>query len=201
MLSLPNDGRHRTPDAAPQERRQKTLEALTRNVETISGHAPVVLLFEDVHWADPSTLEALGRVVDTLNALRVLLLVTFRHEFVAPWIGRPHVTALTVNRLAPRETGMLIERVARGVPIAENLRRHIMGRADGIPLFVEEMTKAVLEAGGEDRARRDARRPRQPPCLADVAARSSGIGPQRGADRGGDRTGVFVRLAEASDRP
>ena len=153
MLSLPNDGRHRTPDAAPQERRQKTLEALIRNVETISGHAPVVLLFEDVHWADPSTLEALGRVVDTLNALRVLLLVTFRHEFAAPWIGRPHVTALTVNRLASRETGMLIERVARGVPIAENLRRHIVGRADGIPLFVEEMTKAVLEAGGEDRAR------------------------------------------------
>jgi predicted ATPase len=78
--------------------------------------------------------------------------VTFRQEFAAPWIGRPQVTALTVNRLAPRETSMLIERVARGVPIAEKLQRHIMGRADGIPLFVEEMTKAALEARGEGHA-------------------------------------------------
>jgi predicted ATPase len=136
----------------PQERRQKTFEALIRNIETISTHAPVLLLFEDVHWADPSSLEALGRLVDAIVALRVLLLVTFRQEFAAPWIGRPQVTALTVNRLAPRETSMLIERVARGVPIAEKLQRHIMGRADGIPLFVEEMTKAALEARGEGHA-------------------------------------------------
>ena len=85
---------------------------------------------------------------------RVLLFVTFRPEFAAPWIGRPHVTALTINRLAPREVMALIDRVAGDRPLAANIRQDIVERADGIPLFVEEMTKAVLEAEGEGAAAR-----------------------------------------------
>ena len=107
---------------------------------------------EDAHWADPSSLEVFGRLVDKIDALRVLLFVTFRPEFAAPWIGRPHVTALTINRLAPREVMTLIERVAGNRPLPDNIRQDIVERADGIPLFVEEMTKAVLEAEDESAA-------------------------------------------------
>jgi class 3 adenylate cyclase/tetratricopeptide (TPR) repeat protein len=152
MLSLPNDGRFPASDLAPPERRRKTLEALSRNIETISRDCPVLMVFEDAHWADPSSLEALSRLVDRVNCLRVLLFVTFRPEFVAPWVGRPHVTALAINRLAPREAGVLIERVAGGRPIAERVLRHIIERSDGIPLFVEEMTRAVLETEDEGSA-------------------------------------------------
>ena len=95
------------------------------------------------------SLEAIGLLVDKIEALRLLLFVTFRPEFVPPWAGRPHVTALTINRLAPREVIALIYRVAGDKPLAANIRQDIVERADGIPLFVEEMTKAVLEAEGE----------------------------------------------------
>jgi len=107
------------------------------------------MIFEDAHWADPSSLEVFGRLVDRINGLRVLLFVTSRPEFAAAWIGRPHVTALAIRRLAPSEAMALIERVAGNRPLAVNIRQDIVERADGIPLFVEEMTKAVLEAEDE----------------------------------------------------
>ncbi|HKF08167.1 MAG TPA: AAA family ATPase, partial [Xanthobacteraceae bacterium] len=91
MLSLPNDGRYPALEPMPQQRRQKTLEALTAQIETLSRQSPVLMVFEDAHWADPTSLEAFGRVVDRIRTLRVLLLVTFRPEFEAPWVGRPYV--------------------------------------------------------------------------------------------------------------
>ena len=154
MLSLPNDGRFPALDLAPHQRRQRTLAALARRIEGIARETPVLMVYEDVHWADPSSLEAIGLLVDKIEALRLLLFVTFRPEFVPPWAGRPHVTALTINRLAPREVIALIDRVAGGKPLAANIRQDIIERADGIPLFVEEMTKAVLEADGESAAAR-----------------------------------------------
>jgi hypothetical protein len=152
LLSLPNDGRHPALDLAPQQRRQKTLEALIGWIETIARGAPVLMVFEDAHWADPSTLEAFGRLVDKMDSVRVLLLVTFRPEFAEPWTVRPHVTSVMINRLTAREVAALIERVAGARPLAESIRHDIVERADGIPLFVEEMTKAVLEAEGEGAA-------------------------------------------------
>jgi class 3 adenylate cyclase/predicted ATPase len=154
MLSIPNDGRYPPPDLAPHQRREKTLAALIRRIEGIARQTPVLMVYEDVHWADPSSLEAIGRLVDKIEALPLLLFVTFRPEFVPPWVGRPHMTALTINRLAPCEVLALIDRVAGDRPLAENLRQDIVERADGIPLFVEEMTKAVLEAEGEGVAAR-----------------------------------------------
>src|SRR6201986_818304 len=109
MLSLPNNGRYPTLDLAPEQRRQRTLQALVSQMEVLARQTPVLMIFEDAHWADPSSLEVLGRLVDRMDRLRVLLFVTFRPEFAAPWIGRPHVTALTINRLAPREVVGLIE--------------------------------------------------------------------------------------------
>jgi class 3 adenylate cyclase/predicted ATPase len=154
MLALPNDGRYPVLKLAPQQVRQKTLEALIAQIEAISRQSPVLMIFEDAHWADPSSLEVFGRLVDRINGLRVLLFVTSRPEFAAAWIGRPHVTALVISRLAPSEAMALIERVAGNRPIAANIRQDIVERADGIPLFVEEMTKAVLEAEDESAAER-----------------------------------------------
>jgi tetratricopeptide (TPR) repeat protein len=114
------------------------------------------MIFEDAHWTDPTSLETFGRVVDKVRSLPVLLIVTFRPEFEAPWIGRPYVTALTINRLAHRDIEAMIDRVVGNKLIPAGVRKDIIERTDGIPLFVEEMTKAVLEAGSEDTAHRTA---------------------------------------------
>ena len=154
MLSLPNDGRYPTLELAPQQRRQRTLETLIAQAGALARDNPVLMILEDAHWADPTSLEVVGRLLDKIDRLRVLLFVTFRPEFEAPWMGRPNVTALTINRLAPREVMTMIDGVARNRPVAENIRQDIVERADGIPLFVEEITKAVLEAESEGAAAR-----------------------------------------------
>ena len=152
MLSLPNDGRYPVLDLVPQQRRQKTLEALGSQIETLSRANPVLMIFEDAHWADPTSLEAFGRAVDRVAHLRVLLIVTFRPEFEPPWIGRPHVTFLSINRLARRDIDVMIDSVIGNKSLPASIRKDIIERTDGIPLFVEEMTKAVLEAGSEGAA-------------------------------------------------
>jgi predicted ATPase/class 3 adenylate cyclase len=156
MLSLSNDGRYPTVALDPQQRRQRTLETLIAQIETLTRQNPVLMIFEDAHWTDPTSLEVFSRVVDRVRALRALLIVTFRPEFEPPWIGQPHVTALTINRLMEREIGAMIDRVAGNKPLPANIRQDIIERTDGIPLFVEEMTKAVLETESEGEARRTA---------------------------------------------
>ena len=156
MLSLPNDGRYPALDLTPPQRRQKTLEALSVQMEALARLNPVLMICEDAHWTDPTSLEAFGRTVDRIRSLRALLIVTFRPEFEPPWIGRPHVTALTLNRLAQRDIDAMIDRVVGNKLVPANIRRDIIERTDGIPLFVEEMTKAVLEAESEGEARRTA---------------------------------------------
>jgi class 3 adenylate cyclase/tetratricopeptide (TPR) repeat protein len=152
MLLLPNDGRYPALNLEPQQRRQKTLEALTAQVEVLSRQNPLLMIFEDAHWTDPTSLETFGRVVDRVRSLPVLLIVTFRPEFAPPWIGRPHVTALTINRLAQRDIDAMIDGVVGNKLLAASLRQDIIERTDGIPLFVEEMTKAVLEADSQTAA-------------------------------------------------
>ena len=112
------------------------------------------MIFEDAHWTDPTSLELFGRIVDRIPTLRVLLIVTFRPEFEPPWIGRPYVTPLTINRLAEREVGAMIDGVIGKKSLPANVRQDIIERTDGIPLFVEEMTRAVLEAKDEQAAER-----------------------------------------------
>jgi class 3 adenylate cyclase len=111
MLSLPNDGRYPALELTPQQRRQRTLVALVLQIEAISRQNPLLIIFEDAHWTDPTSLELFGRIVDKIPTLRVLLIVTFRPEFEPPWIGRPLVTALTMNRLGQREIGAMIDHV------------------------------------------------------------------------------------------
>jgi len=156
MLSLLNDGRYAALELTPQQRREKTLEALNRQVEALARSRPVLIIFEDAHWADPTSLEAFGRTVDRIATLPALLIETFRPEFEAPWVGQQHVTSLALNRLGHRDVGSLIDRVVGNNLLPTNTRQDIIERTDGIPLFVEEMTKAVLEAGSEREARQTA---------------------------------------------
>ena len=156
MLSLPNDGRYPALDLTPEQRRQRTLQALLSQMAALSLKNPVLMILEDAHWSDPTSLEVFGRVVDRVPTLRVLLLVTFRPEFTPPWIGQPHVTALTLNRLPKRDIDAMIDGVVGNKHLPASIRQDIIERTDGIPLFVEEMTKAVLEAGSEDAAQRTA---------------------------------------------
>jgi class 3 adenylate cyclase/predicted ATPase len=154
MLSLANDGRYPALELTPQQRRQETLDALVLHVAGLARQNPVLMILEDAHWIDPTSLELFGRIVDKLSTLRVLLMVTFRPEFEPPWIGRPYVTTLTINRLAERDIEAMIDRVVGNKFIPASVRQDIIERADGIPLFVEEMTKAVLEAESESAAQR-----------------------------------------------
>ena len=156
MLSLPNDGRYPALDLTPEHRRHRTLEALVSQMEALTRQNPLLMIFEDAHWTDPTSLEAFGRTVDRIKTLPVLLIVTFRPEFAPPWIGGPHVTALTINRLAQRDIDAMIDGVVGNKLLAASIRQDIIERTDGIPLFVEEMTKAVLEAGSEIDAQRTA---------------------------------------------
>ena len=152
MLSLTNDGRYPTIELTPQLRRQRTLEALTAQMEALTRTGPVLMIFEDVQWIDPTSLEALGRAVDQIRSVRLLLIMTFRPEFDPPWIGSPHVTALTINRLGRRDIEAMISRVVGDKLLPPSIQQDIIERTDGIPLFVEEMTKAVLEAESEGAA-------------------------------------------------
>ena len=156
MLSLQNDGRYPKLDLTSEQRRQRTLSALVSQMEALARQNPVLVIFEDTHWTDPTSLELFGRIVDRIPSLHVLLIVTFRPEFDPPWLGRSYVTALTLNRLGQRDIGAMIDSVAANKLLPANIRHGIIERADGIPLFVEEMTKAVLEAESEEAARRTA---------------------------------------------
>jgi class 3 adenylate cyclase/predicted ATPase len=154
LLSLPNDGRYPPVEVEPQLRRQKTLKALSAQIEALARINPLLAIFEDAHWADPTSLELFARTVELAVNNRLLILVTFRPEFTPPMVGRPHVTELALHRLAPRDIDLLIEGVAGSRSLPAGIRQDIIERTDGIPLFAEEMTKAVLDAEGESDAQR-----------------------------------------------
>jgi len=156
MLSLPNDGRYPLLELTPRQRRERTMDALIRRSEALSGSVPVLVVLEDAQWADPTSLEVFGRLMKWIASHRVLLIVTFRPEFDPPWIEQSHVTAVILNRLAPGEVDAMIDHIVGDNPLPANIRKDIIERTDGIPLFVEEMTKAVLEAESEPEARRTA---------------------------------------------
>jgi tetratricopeptide (TPR) repeat protein len=153
ILSLSNDGRYASLDLTPQQRRNRMLESFVEQIEALSRDDPVLMILEDGHWADPTSLEAFGRVADRIASLCVLLIVTFRPEFDAPWIGRPHVTALILNRLPVGGIEAIINQLVGDRPVPATVRQDIIRRSDGIPLFVEEMTKTVVEAESEGAAK------------------------------------------------
>ncbi len=146
LLSLPASARRPLPNLSPQRKKERTLEALIRQLEGLARRQPVVMLFEDAHWSDPTSRELLALAVDRVLSLRVLLIVTFRPEFQPPWIGQPQVTMLALNRLNRRDGISLVGQIA-GKALPDIVIDQIVDRTDGVPLFVEELTRSVLESG------------------------------------------------------
>lgn len=129
----------------PQRRRQRVLDALLQQIEGLAQSRPVLLIFEDVHWSDPTTLEFLTMMMERIPTLPILAIITFRPEYQPPWIGQPQVTMMALNRLGRRERMVLISHITGGKALPAELLEQIVTRTDGVPLFVEELTKAVME--------------------------------------------------------
>jgi class 3 adenylate cyclase/predicted ATPase len=147
LLSLPASERRPLPNFTPQRKKERTLAALIRQLEGLARRQPVLMVFEDAHWIDPTSRELLDLAVERVRSLPVLLIVTFRPEFQPPWPGQPQVTMLVLNRLDRHERTVLIGRIAGGKALPDQLVAQIVDRTDGVPLFVEELTKSILESG------------------------------------------------------
>jgi class 3 adenylate cyclase len=147
LLSLPASERHPLPNLSPQRKKERTLEALIRQLEGLARQQPVVMVFEDAHWIDPTSRELLDLTVERVRSLPVLLIVTFRSEFQPPWTGQPQVTTLALNRLLQHDRSVLVAQIAGGKALPDEVADQIINRTDGMPLFIEELTKSVLESG------------------------------------------------------
>jgi DNA-binding winged helix-turn-helix (wHTH) protein/tetratricopeptide (TPR) repeat protein len=130
---------------SPQRRKELVLERLVSRLESLAAQEPLLVVLEDAHWVDPTTLEWFDVIVERVRTLPILLIMTYRPEFAPPWLGQSHVTVLTLNRLDRRETEVLVRQVAGGDQLDSTLVDQIVTRADGVPLFVEEIAKSVIE--------------------------------------------------------
>jgi predicted ATPase/class 3 adenylate cyclase len=147
LLSVPTGDRYPVPDLTPQKRREKTLRALVEQVEGLAARQPLLLAVEDTHWADPTSLELIELIIERASSLPLLAILTFRPEFVPPWVGRPQVTLISLNRLPRRLRAEMIAHVTGGKFLPQEIADQITDRTDGVPLFIEELTKAVVESG------------------------------------------------------
>jgi TolB-like protein/class 3 adenylate cyclase/predicted ATPase len=147
LLSLPASEQHPLPSLSPQRKKDRTLEALVRRLEGLARRQPVVMVFEDANWTDPTSRELLDLIIECVHSLPVLLIVTFRPEFEPPWTGEEQVSVLALNRLDRHDRALLIEQIAGGKRLPDEVVARIIDRTDGVPLFVEELTRSVLESG------------------------------------------------------
>jgi class 3 adenylate cyclase len=165
LLSLPSSERHPLPNLSPQRKKERTLEALIHQLEGLARHQPVVMVFEDAHWIDPTSRELLDLTVERVRSLPVLLIVTFRPEFQPPWTGQPQVTMLALNRLDRRDRAALVAQIAGSKALPDEVVAQIVDRTDGVPLFIGGIDQKRLgeryAAGGD---------PDHPARLADGAA-------------------------------
>ena len=147
LLSLPASARHPLPNLSPQHKKERILEALIAQLEGVAQKQPVLMTFEDAHWIDPTSRELLDLIVERVRGLPVLLLVTFRPEFEPPWTGQPRVSMVALNRLDRRDRTALVMQISAGKTLPGEVIDQIVDRTDGVPLFVEELTKSILESG------------------------------------------------------
>ena len=147
LLSIPVEGRYPQIEMAPSEQKERTIAALIALFAGLTKDAPVLALLEDAHWIDPTSLDVFSRLIDRLPGLRALLVVTFRPEFAAPWVGRAHVASLQLNRFGTPQSIAMVDRVTGGKALPTEILEQIVAKTDGVPLFVEELTKTVLESG------------------------------------------------------
>ena len=150
MLSLSGGDRLPPLDLSPQRKKERTLAALLRQLQALAQRQPVLMIFEDLHWIDPTSREVLDLAVEKITGLPVLLVATHRPEFQPPWVGQSQVTVIALNRLGRSEGAMLVHRLAGNLgALPRDVVDEIVERTDGVPLFVEELTKAVVEAGAD----------------------------------------------------
>ena len=147
LLSIPTGGRYPPPDPDPQRRREHTLAALIEQLQVLARQSALLVILEDAHWADPTTLDLFGRIILRFPRLCGFLIITYRPDFQIPWNRHPHVTALVLNRLGRRHCQTMVEAITRGKTLPSEVMEQIISKTDGIPLFVEELTKNVLESG------------------------------------------------------
>jgi tetratricopeptide (TPR) repeat protein len=149
LLALPLPAeRYPLRSLPPEQERQDTLDVLLALMEALAEQQPVLMIVEDLHWVDPSTLELLARLIDQVPTARLYAVLTCRPEFHPPWGFRTHLTPLALNRLTRSQVASMVERMLAGQHLPAAVLQQIVDKTDGIPLFIEEMTKAVLEAGG-----------------------------------------------------
>jgi class 3 adenylate cyclase/predicted ATPase len=146
LLSVPLEGCYAAPTLSPQQQKQQTLDALVAWMFEEAERQPVLVAWEDLHWADPSTLEMLELVLEQTPTVPMLHVLTYRPEFVPPWPTRSHMTPITLNRLERPQVEALITHLAGGKALPAEVVQHIVAKTDGVPLYVEELTKMLLRS-------------------------------------------------------
>ena len=199
LLSLPTQGRYPELQLTPQRQKDLTIEALIRQFHRLTSFKPVLFIFEDVHWIDPTTLELFSRAIGEIKHIPALFLLTFRPDFFPPWLNEPHVTMLRCGRLERNHVAAMVLHMTNGKGLPAEVYTQILDRTDGVPLFVEELTKAVLEFGAVARDRRslcDRRFPGSPPYSGDPARFADGSSRSADVDQGdsADRRRARARI-------
>jgi class 3 adenylate cyclase/tetratricopeptide (TPR) repeat protein len=147
MLSIACEARYGAISITPQKHKDETLRVLVAIVEAAARQQPTAMLYEDLHWADPTSLEALDLLIDRVRSIPLLIVLTHRPEFQPKWGSHGHVTALNLSKLTRAQSGAIVSKLASGKALPANLLEQILAKADGVPLYVEELTKAILESG------------------------------------------------------
>ena len=149
LLSIPYAQRYPQLETIMSDlvRKQRTMHVIEEQLALLSERGPLLIVFEDTHWADPTSIELLGRILRRVAGLRAMVIANFRPEFVPPWLELGHVTLLTLNQLGRRQVDELIDTTAAGVTLPEPVIEQIVAKAQGVPLFVEEITRSVLASG------------------------------------------------------
>ena len=147
LLSVAAGDRYPRLEMTPQQQKERTLEALLDQLLGLAAQQPVCLIFEDAHWVDPTSLEVLGQVIGRVQGVRVLVVITYRPEFSPPWRGYSHITSLALNRLGREQCAAIVGYVTGNKALPDEVLSQILAKTDGFPLFVEELTKTVLESG------------------------------------------------------
>jgi class 3 adenylate cyclase/tetratricopeptide (TPR) repeat protein len=147
LLSIPGGERYQLPDMSPQRRKERTFDVLLQLLKQLAARQPILMVFEDLHWIDPTSLELLSLAIDQIQSQRILLIGTARPEFKPSWPNHSHVSTVSLSRLGRTAVRALVEGVTQGKSLPTDVLDQILNRTDGVPLFVEELTKTVLESG------------------------------------------------------
>jgi predicted ATPase len=146
LLSLPGT-RYPELDLSPRQQKDRTISAIIDQIAGLARAEPVLLLFEDAHWSDSTSRELLDLLITRIESMPALLIVTLRPHFTSTWVGQPQVTLLALARLNKRQAGTMIQRLTKDKPLRAEVLTQILAKTDGVPLFLEELTKTVLESG------------------------------------------------------